>query len=97
MIGDRTKWRKHRLASTDPDYFLTTLAPEDVDVWQFSKDANGLNPDVKSKPVFDMSKLKHCPTDYPANNWVYRSQSSTATPWKQANVKVICASKATSM
>ena len=97
IIGDKTKWKKHSLATTDPDYFLTTLAPENVDVWQFSKDVNGLNPDVKSKPVSGVSELKHCPTDYPVNNWVYRSQSSSTSPWKQANVKIICASEATSM
>ena len=98
MIGDKQKWKKHRLHSTNPDYFLTTLAPEDVDVWLFSQDTNGLEPDVKSKSVSGVTELKHCPTDYPVNEWVYRStKSNPIKPWKQASVKIVCAPEATSM
>ena len=97
MIGDNMKWKKHSFSSTDPEYFLTTKAPENVDVWQFQAFTIFDDVQVRSKPVSDTSELKHCPTDYPENNWEYLDGFAQGNPWKQANVKIICAWEVTSM
>ena len=89
-IEDEKSWKKYRPASTD-DYFLKSLAPDSVDVWKLV-DASG-NAKVRSKHVEEsLSDLKHCPTDY--TDWEYKS---TQTGWKEADVKLICASDAKSM
>ena len=94
-IEDEKSWKKYRPALASPaskeDYFLKSLAPDSVDVWKLV-DASG-NAKVRSKHVEEsLSDLKHCPTDY--TDWEYKS---TQTGWKEADVKLICASDATSM
>ena len=94
-IEDEKSWKKYRPALASPastdDYFLKSLAPDSVDVWKLV-DASG-NAKVRSKHVEEsLSDLKHCPTDY--TDWEYKS---TQTGWKEADVKLICASDAKSM
>ena len=94
-IEDEKSWKKYRPALASPastdDYFLKSLAPDSVDVWKLVG-ASG-NAKVRSKHVEEsLSDLKHCPTDY--TDWEYKS---TQTGWKEADVKLICASDAKSM
>ena len=74
-IDAEKSWKKHQPASAlpaDPNYFLKSSAPNNVDVWQFQNDKGEVK--VRSKPVSDFQDLKHCPTDY--EEWQYLGSGS---------------------